>query len=187
MEAERAAGLVLSGGLGRRHGGADKGWLSHQGKPLIELALQHQSGFAVRLVSANRHLERYRSLGVIVVPDRREGFLGPLSGIESAFLATDAQWLYVQAVDVIGMPDDWAAHLLCRAEVDDSPWIGSRDSERLQPLLGLWSRELLPALSEYLDKGGRRVMEFVAPWHDHALALPAGYRLQNINDPEALS
>lgn len=186
MGFDSVAGLVLSGGLGRRQGGADKGWLTHRGRPLIEWALQHQSRFPVRLVSANRHLVRYRAMGVTVVPDRRDGFLGPLSGIESAFLATDASWLYVQAVDVFGMPDDWPERLISAAG-GDSPWFGSQDGERLQPLLGLWSRELLPGLSEYLDRGGRRVMEFVAPWRGQALALPPGCRLNNLNSPQALA
>jgi molybdopterin-guanine dinucleotide biosynthesis protein A len=185
MDSE-VAGLVLAGGLGRRHGGIDKGWLMHQGQPLVAHALAHlqQSGCALRLVSANRHVERYASLGVTVVQDRRAGFLGPLSGIESAFLASEVQWLYVVPVDVLGMPGDWLTQLYSQLQSTGKPWCGTLDDGRLQPLLGLWSRALLPSLQAYLDAGGRRVMEFVRPWQ--ALALPAGCRLRNLNAPESL-
>ena len=188
MASEAVAGLVLAGGLGRRHGGIDKGWLTHQGSPLVAHALAHlqQAGCFARLISANRNIERYASLGVTVVPDRREGFLGPLSGIESALQACEAQWLYVLPVAVLGMPGDWPAQLYSQLESTRQPWCGTLDGGRLQPLLGLWSRELLPSLQAYLDAGGRRVMEFVRPWQAYALAIPAGTRLRNLNAPESL-
>jgi molybdopterin-guanine dinucleotide biosynthesis protein A len=187
MDSE-VAGLVLAGGLGRRHGGIDKGWLIHQGRPLVAHALAHlqQAGCSPRLVSANRNHAGYASLGVTVVPDRRAGFLGPLSGIESAFLACEAPSLYVVPVDVLGMPGDWLAQVYSQLQATGQPWCGTLDGGRLQPLLGVWSRALLPALQAYLDAGGRRVMEFVRPWQAHALALPAGIQLRNLNVPASL-
>lgn len=187
MAFDSLAGLVLAGGLGRRHGGIDKGWMEFRGRPLVEYALQHLGGCDTTMISANRNLERYRSLGVPVVADRRDGFLGPLSGIESAFLASDAQWLYVLPVDVMGMPEDWLSQLGRQVGECAMPWCGTLDGERLQPLLGLWSRELLPVLSAYLDADGRRVMQFVKPWQACSLALPVDRQLQNLNHPESLS
>jgi len=188
MASEPVAGLVLAGGLGRRHGGIDKGWVNHQGQPLVEHALQHleRCGCDPCLISANRNRDRYASLEVSVLADRRTGYLGPLSGIESAFLACPAKWLYVVPVDVRGMPADWLAQLHARVQATGAPWCGTLDDGRLQPLLGLWSRDLLPMLGSYLDAGGRRVMEFVRPWQSHALALPAGFSLSNLNTPESL-
>ena len=186
MTAERVAGLVLAGGLGRRHSGADKGWMDFRGRPLVEHALQHLQDCETRIISANRNLQRYRALGVDVVVDRREGFLGPLSGIESVFLASDVQWLYVLPVDLLGMPGDWRQQLFTRVGECRMPWCGTLDAERLQPLLGLWSRQLLPELSAYLDDGGRRVMQFVRPWQGCALPLPVGCQLHNLNTPQQL-
>ncbi len=186
MASETVAGLVLAGGRGSRHGGADKGWLEYQGRPLVAHALDHLQGCDEVLISANRNQERYAPLGRQVVCDQRADFQGPLSGIESAFAACEADWLYVLPVDVLGMPQDWVKQLQSAVRSSGKPWCGTLDGDRLQPLLGLWSRELFAALSRYLDQGERRVMRFVSPWSDSALALPQGRHLLNLNNPETL-
>jgi molybdopterin-guanine dinucleotide biosynthesis protein A len=187
MASESVAGLVLSGGRGSRHAGADKGWLQYQRRPLIEHALQHLQVCEQVIISANRNQARYAALGAQVVSDRRAGYQGALSGIESAFIASDADWLYVVPVDVLGMPGDWLEQLQRAVRQTGLPWCGTRDGDRLQPLLGLWSRELLGLLSAYLDSGERRVMRFVEPWSDGALALPGDRHLLNLNTPKALA
>jgi len=186
MGFDSLAGLVLSGGRGSRHGGADKGWLEYQQRPLIETALQHLQGCGQVIISANRNQERYAEYPARVISDRRADYQGPLSGIESAFLATDVDWLYVMPVDVTGMPADWLADLRASVLKSGAPWCGTLDGDRLQPLLGLWSRELLEPMTTYLDRGERRVMRFVAPWAEQALPLPASHHLMNLNTPEAL-
>ena len=45
---------------------------------------------------------------------------------------------------------------------------------------------LAMAVAGFFDAGGRRVMEFVLPWQAHALALPGGLELHNLNVPESL-
>ena len=186
MASETVAGLVLTGGRGSRHGGADKGWLEYHGKPLVAHALDHLQAFDQVLISANRNQQRYAALGPQLVGDLRADFQGPLSGIESAFAACDADWLYVLPVDVLGVPHDWMQQLQDAVRRSSMPWCGTRDGERLQPLLGLWSRDLSESLSRYLDESERRVMRFVSPWADRALALPEGRHLLNLNTPEAL-
>jgi len=186
MASETVAGLVLAGGRGSRHGGADKGWLKYHNKPLVAHALDHLQAFDQVIISANRNQERYAALGRRLVCDRRADFQGPLSGIESAFAACDADWLYVLPVDVLGGPHDWVQQLQRALRSSGMPWCGTIDGDRLQPLLGLWSRELSATLSRYLDQGERRVMRFVSPWADSALALPEGQHLLNLNTPETL-
>jgi molybdenum cofactor guanylyltransferase len=187
MVSEPVAGLVLAGGQGRRFGGLDKGLQMHRGQPLVQHALAHLAGCSPIVISANRHRERYAAFGAVVVADSRADYQGPLSGIESAMLADSAEWWYVVPCDVLDMPGDWLSQLWARAQVTASPWVGSLDGERLQPLLGLWSRRLLPQLSAFLDAGERRVMDFVAPWRAHALPLPEGILLRNLNRPELLA
>jgi len=186
MTAERVVGLLLSGGRGSRHGGADKGWVEYQQRPLVEHALQHLKVCERVIISANRNQARYARLGVQVVSDQRAGYQGPLSGIESAFAASDAEWLYVLPVDVLGMPDNWLEQQQKAVAQSGLPWCGTLDAGRVQPLLGLWSRELLTPLTAYLDRGERRVMRFVEPWADHVLRLPEGQCLCNLNSPESL-
>jgi molybdopterin-guanine dinucleotide biosynthesis protein A len=41
-------------------------------------------------------------------------------------------------------------------------------------------------ISEYLDQGERRVMEFVAPWQDSFATIPSDQLVINVNTPEVL-
>lgn len=179
------AGLILAGGRSRRLGGVDKGWQSYKGRPLVQHAMNQLSACSEIIISANRNLDAYRKLDVKVVPDARAGYQGPLSGIESAMKECRSAYLYVVPCDVLGVALDWQVELLKQVQDTGSAWVGTRDSERLQPLLGLWSCSLLPVLTKYLDEGGRRVMEFVQPFEKYALALPDDTHLLNLNTPEA--
>ncbi len=185
--APEVIGLVLAGGLSRRFGGEDKAWQVYRGRPLVEYALELLAPLDSVVISANREPGRYRRFGHPIVTDRRPGALGPLSGIETAFLETGAQALLVVPCDVLGAPADWATRLIDHADRTGSPWVGTLDGERLQPLLGFWSCELLPKVSAALDAGHRRVMQRIEPWMDNALALPEGEHLLNLNTPEALA
>ncbi len=180
-------GLVLAGGLSRRFDGEDKGWRPYRGRPLIAHALELLAGLEQVVISANRNGGRYAALGHPVVADRRAGYMGPLSGIETAFLETGADALVVVPCDVVGAPSDWAQRLAEHAAALDSPWVGTVSGDRLQPLLGYWSRALLPAISRALDEENLRVMRLIEPWSANALRLPEGMRLLNLNTPEALA
>ena len=184
---ERISGLVLAGGLSRRFAGEDKGWQPYRGRPLIEHALDQLAGLDEILISVNHDVARYAALGHPVIGDRRPGRLGPLSGIETALLESGADALLVIPCDVLGAPAGWAHSLIAHAHALHSPWVGTGDGDRLQPLLGYWSASLLPHIGRALDEHRLRVMRLIEPWQAHALALPGGHRLLNLNTPQALA
>ena len=63
-ETESILGLILAGGKGTRVGGADKGLLVYEGKPMvIHVAECLVPQCEKVLISANRNLERYQSFG----------------------------------------------------------------------------------------------------------------------------
>lgn len=65
---EVITGVVLAGGKARRMGGADKGLLELNGKPLwrhVADALAPQ--LATVVISANRHLDIYQASGLKVI------------------------------------------------------------------------------------------------------------------------
>ena len=77
--------VILAGGLGRRMGGADKGLVDYQGRPLIEWALAALRPQVDQLViSANRNLDTYAVYGHRVVPDTLPDYPGPLAGVLAA-------------------------------------------------------------------------------------------------------
>lgn len=100
-------GLVLAGGRGSRMGGADKGLQNVNGIPLALftlLRLQQQVGRT--MVSANRNLSAYESMGVPVWPDSMDGYLGPLAGLLSGLEHAETGWLVTVPCDTPGFPSD---------------------------------------------------------------------------------
>ena len=180
------AGLILAGGRGQRFGNLDKGWLHYNNRPLIRYAMDAITECDTHLISANRSIHDYQELDALVVKDKRADFIGPLSGIESAMNASSAEWFYVVSVDVVGLSADWLDHLIEKQYQTKALWVGTHIHDRLQPLVGLWSRQLLPMIGEYLDQGERRVMEFVAPWQDSYATIPSDQMVINVNTPEVL-
>lgn len=80
------AWIILSGGRGSRMQGQDKGWVIHQGEALIAQVIKNLRALnpAIPIViSANRNINKYRSLGVEVIEDVHKNFQGPLEGIVS--------------------------------------------------------------------------------------------------------
>ncbi|EAU8882844.1 molybdenum cofactor guanylyltransferase MobA, partial [Salmonella enterica] len=90
---EVITGVVLAGGKARRMGGADKGLLELDGKPLwrhVADALAPQ--LATVVISANRHLDIYQASGLKAIPDSIADFPGPLAGMLSVFQQVAGDW-----------------------------------------------------------------------------------------------
>ncbi len=89
---EVITGVVLAGGKARRMGGADKGLLELNGKPLwrhVADALAPQ--LATVVISANRHLDIYRASGLKVIPIQSLTF--PVAGgMLSVFQQVASDW-----------------------------------------------------------------------------------------------
>jgi len=151
-------GLVLAGGQARRMGGVDKGLVPVAGRPMIEhvlAALAPQVG--PLLINANRNLERYAAYGHRVVPDTREGFLGPLAGVLSALAVLETDYLLTAPCDSPLIAPDLAERLHAALLAHDAEIVVARDAERQQPTFLLLRRGLAADLGEFLDSGGRKI------------------------------
>lgn len=152
-------GLILAGGAARRMGGQDKGWLRWRDRPLIDIALGQLDGkLAEVLISANRHLDAYAALGVRVITDDTSGFQGPLQGLAKGLREARYEWLLSRPVDTPCLPPDLVERLWRRHK--DAPLHVARTPSGPQPLVCLCHRALLPALHDYMAKGGRRAQEW---------------------------
>ncbi|MBA1147119.1 molybdenum cofactor guanylyltransferase [Ectothiorhodospiraceae bacterium WFHF3C12] len=151
-------GVILAGGRGSRMGEQDKGLMLLAGRPLVEHvldALRPQVGAI--MISANRNLERYRSLGFHVVRDAQPGFQGPLAGIASALSAIDTPLAAFVPCDGPLLPDDLVArlrHALAQARAEVAL---PHDGERIQPAFALMRSDLREALTEAVRGGERRL------------------------------
>jgi molybdenum cofactor guanylyltransferase len=155
-------GIILAGGKGQRVGGQDKGWVTYQGRPLIEQAIERLQPQVDRVfISANRNQERYEQLGHPVIGDMHEGFQGPLAGILAAGRETTAPWLLVIPCDLPQLPLDLCTRLLCAIQERPAQVALAHDGTRSQQLCLLLHRHLLDDISLYLARGERRVISWI--------------------------
>lgn len=177
--------LILAGGQGTRMGGADKGWVELDGRALIERLIEQLRPQVGRiLISANRNIERYEALGAPVVKDLREGFHGPLAGIEAGLSwcrqhAPD-DWLLSVPVDTVRLPPDYAQRMRASA-----PSVAVNDA-CLQPVFMLLPVSALPSLTTYLDEGQGRVSRWAKQQGLQCVNFEEAGSLGNLNDLQAL-
>ena len=103
MPGNHIVGLILAGGRSSRFGGIDKGLSEYQGQAMVAglSACFSERGLPV-LISANRHLGRYRHFGRVLCDPPGLHQRGPLAGILSGMLAARRaghSWLICVPVD----------------------------------------------------------------------------------------
>lgn len=164
--------LVLAGGRGSRMGGLDKGLQDFHGAPLAQHALQRlrrQTGGWVGplMVSANRHLAVYESLGVPVWPDADTDFAGPLAGVLSGLAHCDTPLLLTVPCDCPHFPLDLAQRLASALDAHTDIAVAAAPEQpggpcRPQPVFSLLRVSLRKDLGDFLDLGGRAIFQWMA-------------------------
>jgi len=183
LESGRIAAVILAGGQGRRMGGADKGLIEYQGRPLIEwalAALTPQVGEI--LISANRNLETYAAYGHRVLPDTLPGFPGPLAGVLAALESVNADWLLVAPCDTPHLPADLAQRLLAAARQKNVPLAVAADEARVHHSCFIVRTDLRNDLARYLARGERAVRHWQAGLRSTTVRFDAAC-FANLNQP----
>jgi molybdenum cofactor guanylyltransferase len=160
--------IVLCGGQGSRLGGADKGLLRIDGQQFAQRLIERLAertevfdGKASVLISANRHREQYEALGYPVIPDLRDGFQGPLAGLEACLQHVNAGPVLIVPADMPDLPADLPQRLLGRLTTQSI--VIAHDGEQAQPLcMAMYQHIWLESLTRWLDSGGRSVHRWLS-------------------------
>lgn len=185
----KTAAVILAGGMSRRMG-RDKAALPFGEETMLSrLVRLYRPHFDMTAVSLNTP-GRFDTYGAMEVVDRRPGE-GPMAGLESAFLDTGADVIFLTGTDLpLGDPL-LARHLTEQLQGHDACLI--RSEKGPEPLFAVYSRSCLPSIRQALDEG-RRSMYSLLQMVD-ALELPAQELTQfpieniltNVNDPQEYS
>ncbi|HAT7526565.1 MULTISPECIES: molybdenum cofactor guanylyltransferase MobA [Citrobacter] len=180
-------GVVLAGGKARRMGGADKGLLELDGKPLWKhVADTLASQLETVVINANRHQDIYQQSGLRVIPDSLADFPGPLAGMLSVLQQEKGDWFLFCPCDTPYIPRNLVARL--KAQRNNAPVVWVHDGERDHPTIALVNRSVAPFLQEYLRSGERRVMVFMRQAGGHAVDFSDFKQaFVNVNTPEELA
>ena len=131
----KITGVILAGGRARRMNHQDKGLVCYQGRPLVDYAIAALAPLVHEtLINANRHHEQYQQFGLPVVADQTDSFDGPLAGILTAMIHSDAAVLLVVPCDAPLITTVHLQKLLTvRAELNADIAVAF-DGERLHPV-----------------------------------------------------
>ncbi|MCM2130453.1 molybdenum cofactor guanylyltransferase MobA [Larsenimonas rhizosphaerae] len=182
--AHSISGLILAGGQARRLGHVDKGLVRIGSREMV----RHVAAALVPLVnnvlvSANRSIDVYHTLGLDVVEDCVGESAGPLAGMHAGLSASECAWVLVVPCDVplITTP---VLEQLCRAATESHVDIAyACDSERSHPAVAMVRSCLVEDLEKFLNAGGRRILA----WYErHAVIevnVSATHEFMNVNTP----
>ncbi len=181
-------GVILAGGMGRRMGGIDKGWVKLNGTALIQWSIKALSlQVDALLINANRNLERYQTLGYTVVADTMSDFQGPLAGFAAAMATADTDYIVTAPCDSPLLPLDLVSRLFIALGHQHQLAV-AHDGQRLQPVFALIPVFMLPDLLTFLHQGGRKIDLWYAR-HTMAIAdfshCPECFN--NVNTPQQLA
>jgi molybdenum cofactor guanylyltransferase len=162
IERGEITGLILAGGRGTRMGGIDKGLQNHLGMPLAlhaTLRLAPQVGQV--MISANRNLAAYESMGVPVWPDISPDYAGPLTGWLTGLEHCDTPYMVTVPCDAPNFPIDLVGRLAdglagTKAEIAIAA-TREADATRVQPVFCLMNSALLESLAAFLHAGQNEI------------------------------
>lgn len=182
-------GIILAGGQGQRFGGADKGLLLLNNKPLIAHVAARLAPQVNRLIiSANRNLDRYREFTDTIIEDRQGPFLGPLAGIAAALESVTTELALVVPCDTPFLPADLGQRLYAALQQQEAEIAIAHDGEQLQQLCVLLRHNLLDSLNGELAAGHLKVRRWMLEQR-HCIVDFSGEAaaFANINNDEELA
>lgn len=178
--------LLLAGGRGQRMGGADKGLLDWQGRPLI--AWLHDLVRPLTddlIISCNRNSERYAGFADRLVQDDDNDFQGPLAGIRAGLRAAKHAHLLLLPCDAPRL-DNALLHTLLEQAGERAVVV--RRGDYYEPLFSLIPCALQAHLEQAWQAGERSPQRWLRSLDpltiDVALDDP---RLANFNTPDTLT
>ena len=183
---ELVTGVILAGGRATRMGGADKGLVPVNGRPMIAWVIDTlRPQVAEVLINANRNRDRYGEFGSRVIDDGDSEFRGPLAGMLSGMRAARTPWLAIVPCDSPLITSHLVERLYDGIEASGSRIAAAHDGERLQPVCALLACDLVDDLAGYLDDGERKIDRWYAR-HGYATVdfSDVAASFANINAPD---
>ncbi len=178
--------LLLAGGRGQRMGGADKGLLDWQGRPLIAWLHERVRPLTDDLIiSCNRNAERYAPFADRLVSDEAADYQGPLAGIRAGLRVARHANLLILPCDAPQLDNALLQALLNQA---GERAVVLRQGEFLEPLFSIIPCTLQADLERAWQAGERSPQRWLRGLAPLTIDCPPGDpRLANLNTPELLA
>ena len=171
IDKTRMTATILAGGLSRRMfagqaDGGDKGLLDLGPTSMIARVIELvRPQVATLVLNANGDPARFAGLGLPVVADPIDGFVGPLAGVLAGLRWTQnhapaATHTLTVSSDAPFLPADLAARLAAGLAGQSGRIAIARSAGELHPVIGLWPVALADDLEAELRAGVRKVLRW---------------------------
>ncbi len=154
----KISSIILAGGRATRMGGADKGLVQLQNKPLIQHVIQRLTPQVDEIIiNANRGINQYQAFDYLVLEDEKSGFSGPLAGFCLGLKHAKHDFILTVPCDSPLLPLDLASRLLAALIENNADIAIATSNGDTHPVFCLCKKNLLGSLEDYLNNGGRKV------------------------------
>ena len=171
VKIKKISGVILSGGKSRRMKGGDKAFIKLGNKTLLERSIERLDKQVDALaVNTNSKNTQYHKYGIPILNDIKSGYLGPLAGVLTAMKWAEeigCENVITVAVDTPFFPsnlteimkkkmDNYQAEIVlaCSFSEVEKRFV-------VHPVFGLWSSSLAEDLNRSLERGTRKVLDWV--------------------------
>lgn len=156
--------IILAGGQASRMDGNDKGLIKLNGRPLIEHVLERLTPQTNDIwINANRNQHIYQQYAP-VISDVFDNYPGPLAGMHSGLTHCTKEWVGFVPCDSPLINTDLVDRF-CQTATANCNLLVAHDGESQQPVFTLLNRSLLPSLTDFLNRGERKLMWFIRECH----------------------
>ncbi len=138
--------------------GMNKALLPLDGRPMIQHVADTLRQVFERVVLISDEAGGLEFLTLPLYPDVYKD-CGPLAGIHSAFIHTDAEFIFVSSCDTPFISTDLVSYLV--RFPSDAPIRVAEADDRAHPLCGVYSRMILPLLEQSLQAKSLKLMDFL--------------------------
>ncbi len=150
--------IILAGGQANRMGGAGKGLVPLQNKPLVQHIIERLTPQVNEvLVNANRELEQYQAFNLPILKDEHVDFIGPLAGFSLGLKHSQYDYLLTVPCDSPLLPKDLVSRLMKGLTEKEADIAVAKSAGHTHPVFCLMKKTFWPSLSTYLAQGERKV------------------------------
>jgi molybdenum cofactor guanylyltransferase len=187
--------VIQAGGLGKRLGSV-KPLVELAGRPLIEYVVGQVGQLGDECLITTNHPQDLAYLGMRMVSDPEDtAGAGALTGLSTALREAAGERALVVACDMPFIRTDLAAMLIDLAEQNlSSAIVVPRWQHRLEPLLSVYPKSILPEILEQLQAGSQRLRDLlercplrVVEPDEISRVDPKGLSFFNVNTPDDLA
>lgn len=154
----QVSAIILAGGQANRMGGAGKGLVPLQNKPLVQHVIERLTPQVDEiLINANREIERYEAFDLPIYQDKHANFIGPLAGFALGLTHGKHDYLLTVPCDSPLLPDDLVARLIHALTNKAADIAVAKSAGHTHPVFCLMKKSVLTSLLDYIDQGERKV------------------------------